>query len=590
MTREEKAFLLKLDKTFENSDLFSEENRPKCAKFLLIYFKTIRQIILGDKKCVKQCLERLAKIKPICQQMEIEKLNPEEAMELYWAIIKVESFWKLDSYIQFMEKNRDPLKKFYAPRRDVLLPVVEDLQALEDSKTQKFYGLSLPSRTGKSTTCIFFLSWIALRRPNSHSAMGGHSGMLAKGFYKELINIFESSDYHFAELFYFFHPEYAGKPVITDRSAEDLTITLGDSDRFATITCRGIDGTWTGAVDVSDGGYLYVDDLVRDREHSLNPQRMENTWQEYLNKMVDRKSGSNRLGGAKELMVGTLWNIYDPLKRMEEIYGHNPDYVFRKIPALDYVTDESNFNYKINGFSTQYYREMREKLDPAEWMSKFQQQPQIREGILFPKEELKRFHMLESDKYETTAVCDPALGGGDFLSMPIERHCDNKKYCIIDWIYDPSSTKVTVPQMVDKIIRWHITKLTIEIDGGAGTLVHKELVDELKRRDVGFCEINPKHSSTRLSKEDKIKGRSDFIKDNFYFLDEAITEGEYVMSAQYKKALNDTCIYTTLGKNLHDDAPDSLSQMALDIHPFAENGVVYVPDINPFRSYGGKMY
>lgn len=232
----------------------------------------------------------------------------------------------------------------------------------------------MPSRVGKSTICIFFLAWVSLRRPNSHSAMGGHSGILAKGFYKELMNLFTTEEYTFSELFYFWNPEYANKPLVTDKSADEFTITLGNPDRFATVTCRGIDGTWTGAVDVSKDGYLYVDDLVRDREHSLSPMRMENTYQEYLNKMVDRKND-----GARELMVGTLWNVLDPLERMRKQYENDPQYRFRRIPALD-ENDESNFDYEINGFSTAYYRDMREKLDKAEWEAKFMQRPFVREG------------------------------------------------------------------------------------------------------------------------------------------------------------------------------------------------------------------
>lgn len=72
------------------------------------------------------------------------------------------------------------------------------------------------------------------------------------------------------------HP---GKTMLRDKSADEFTITLGSPDRFSTAVCRGIDGTWTGAVDISFDGYLYVDDLIRDREHSLSPTRMENTFQ-----------------------------------------------------------------------------------------------------------------------------------------------------------------------------------------------------------------------------------------------------------------------------------------------------------------------
>lgn len=101
-------------------------------------------------------------------------------------------------------------------------------------------------------------------------------------------------------------------------------------ESFATTTCRGIDGTWTGAVDISEDGYLYVDDLVRDRKESLSLRRLEGRYQDYLNILVDRKND-----GSKELMVGTRWNVADPLGRIEKQYKDNPRYKFRKLPALN---------------------------------------------------------------------------------------------------------------------------------------------------------------------------------------------------------------------------------------------------------------
>ena len=120
-----------------------------------------------------------------------------------------------------------------------------------------------------------------------------------------------------------------------------MTISFLSSGDFPTCTFRGIDGTWTGAVDISADGYLLVDDLVRDRTHSLSPMRMNDTFSEYLNKMVDRKND-----GAKEIMIGTLWNVLDPIKRLEEMYGNDDRYVFRRIPALN-ENGESNFNYDV---------------------------------------------------------------------------------------------------------------------------------------------------------------------------------------------------------------------------------------------------
>ena len=239
--------------------------------------------------------------------------------ELYYKFLLLEAPHLFESYLLYMEKNRSPKRRFYYPRRKTLKTVVDDLQDLEDGKIE-FYGLSLPPRVGKSTMCIFFISWIMGKRPNSHNAMSGHSGILADGFYGEILNLILTQEYTFNEIFPF--------SKLDKKSADKKEINLDKPDRFATLTCRGIDGTWTGSVDISSDGYLYVDDLVRDRTESLSPTRLANRYQDYLNVLVDRKND-----GARELMVGTRWNVFDPLGIVERENKHNPRYRFRKIPA-----------------------------------------------------------------------------------------------------------------------------------------------------------------------------------------------------------------------------------------------------------------
>lgn len=513
----------------------------------------------------------------------------------YYQILKLEAPYKFESFMIYMEKKRPYSKRFYLPRRNPMKIVVSDLQDLEDRISgKKFYGLSMPSRVGKSTDCIFFLTWIALKRPNSHSAMGGHSGILAKGFYKELMNLITTSEYTFKELFDYVHPEYKSKPFPTDKSADEYTITLGDPDRFATITCRGIDGTWTGAVDVSADGYLYVDDLVRDREHSLSPQRMENTYQEYLNKMVDRKND-----GARELMVGTLWNVTDPLERTRKQYEDNPEYFFRKIPALN-EKDESNFDYEINGFSAKYYHEMRDRLDKAEWMAKFMQQPYVREGLLFPSNELRYFdgnfpEELQDKERKIIALCDPAFGGADSLSMPVCADFGNKKKYIIDWVHKKGTQAITVPLIVDAIIKHYITELHIEQNAG-GKLITDTIKAEMANRGVKHCRIVPYYASTKMPKDEKIKGHSDWVKENFIFLmpnkymakkEDYEQETVYKRSEQYQNAMDELEMYAAEGKNFHDDSPDSITQLAIVIDSDRSNLVSAIQ--NPFRT-GGHRY
>lgn len=549
------------------------------------------EVAIKTEKDIQYGLQLTKRCKEIIEQFcvehsgvgiwDLEKYaqdNDEEypLIDKWYKTLKIESYYDFESFMFYMERKRHYSKRFYFPRRHTLKMVVNDLQDLEN-RIIKFYGLSMPSRVGKSTICIFFLAWVSLRRPNSHSAMGGHSGILAKGFYKELMNLFTTEEYTFSELFYFWNPEYANKPLVTDKSADEFTITLGNPDRFATVTCRGIDGTWTGAVDVSKDGYLYVDDLVRDREHSLSPMRMENTYQEYLNKMVDRKND-----GARELMVGTLWNILDPLERMRKQYENDPQYRFRRIPALD-ENDESNFDYEINGFSTAYYRDMREKLDKAEWMAKFMQKPYVREGLLFPDNELRFFNgdfdeELENKERKVIALCDPAFGGADNLSMPICADFGGKQRYIIDWVYKKGTQAVTVPLIVAAIKKHYITELHIEQNAG-GKLMTDSIKTEMKKQNVYFCRIIPYYANTKLPKEEKIKGYSDRVKEIFIFLisrqylaiDDRPT---YIRTQMYQDAMDEFTMYTSEGKNPHDDASDSITQLAMVIDKKATQTII----------------
>ena len=478
-------------------------------------------------------------------------------------VYRLESFSKFESYMHYIERDRRQEKRFYLPRRCTLRIVANDMQRLEDDELDE-YGLSLPSRTGKSSICIFFLSWVGVRKPNSHSAMGGHSGQLAKRFFRGLDNIIETPDYRYEEVFHLWNPEY--KAVLQAKSSDpaEFTLNLGSPDEFSTFTCRGIDGTWTGAIDVSSDGYLYVDDLIRDREHSLSPSRVENTYQEYQNKMLDRMND-----GAKKMLVGTLWTVNDPLERERKLNENNPRALFRKIPALD-ENDESNFQYTVKGFSTQYYRDMRDRLDKAEWMAKFQQQPFVREGLTYPIEELRFFDgFLPVGNCSTIAHIDVAFGGGDRLSMPICKDFGEEKKYIVGWIHDSRSPGFTVPRVVDAIDRYYITKLYIEKNSG-GQLYAEKVSEEMKNRGINHCKIELYSAPNKISKNDKISGYSDFVKRNFLFLSPKsrdIYEEDidfYKQDADYRKALDEMTTFSIEGKGKQfDDSPDSISSLAM---------------------------
>lgn len=420
--------------------------------------------------------------------------------------------------------------------------------------------------THNSTTGLLFLTWNALTNPNSHSALGGHSGRLTKGFYKELLNFFTEKEYAFGEMYSYLHPNHT---LIQEKSAEDMTITLDEPDRFATLTCRGIDATWTGDIDVSKDGYLYVDDLVRDRQHSLSPSRMENTYQEFQNKMLDRVND-----GGKLFLIGTLWNVSDPIERERKLNDGNPRARFRKIPALNKETGESNFQYKVKGFSTKYYLDMKARLDKAEWEAKYQQQPFVREGLLFEADQMEYFDgVLPEGEYTPVAVVDVAFGGGDRLSMPIGMLNKETRICyIVDWLFNKGDKNVTKPLIINKIRTHEIPEIQFEKNSG-GELYKDEIQEDLRNEKI-TCLLKSKSAPNNMSKEQKIQYYAPNIM-KFVFLtpnrptaeqkalDTANGTKRYARNNDYDLAMDETLMFVTEGKNLHDDAPDSLSQLAM---------------------------
>ena len=449
-----------------------------------------------------------------------------------------------DSYLIFLEWNRPANKKFYLPRRRVLKTLVQDLQDLADHKIL-FLGISLPPRVGKSTLCIMFMTWIIGKNPDVANVMSGHSDKLTDGFYREILSVItDTNTYLWKEVF----PGVA----LVNTSAKNETIDLDREKRFPTMTCRSIGGTLTGAVEIGEGGILYSDDLIEDLEESLNPDRLQAKYDAYLNQLKDRKKDN-----ALELMVGTRWNVLDPLGRIQSQYEDDPHYRFRVIPALD-ENDESNFDYDFGvGFSTQYYHDMRASIDDATWWAKYMGQPYVREGLLFPQGELNYYNgVLPDGDPVKKAVCDVAWGGGDSLAMPFAYIYGDAVY-IHDVIFNNGDKEITYPLVVGKT-KQHLPH-TERFEANNGGTEYADKVDELLRNDGVHINIYSRRAPNTQSKLARIIQYAPDIR-KWYFIAPKHQSGEY------KRFMSEVTTFVQTGKNAHDDACDSLAQLADELY------------------------
>lgn len=521
----------------------TSDNMPS-YRLLSDYFELVRKLS-NRMSNRKRALEKNATVQKLSAKMAA-KLSAEGRTETavkFYDLRKRSLLFAahddFDSYLIYLEWNRPPEKKFYQPRRKILRTVVRDLQELEDDKLD-FLAVSMPPRVGKSTLGIFYVTWLMGRHPELANVMSGHSDKLTKGFYKEVLSILKNSDdYLWNDVF----PNCS----IAKVSAEEESIDINSDKRFPTLTCRSISGTLTGAVEV--GRLLYVDDIIEDLEEALNVDRLENKYNAYLNQLKDRKKDKS-----KELHIGTRWAVGDVIGRIKEQYEDNPRYRFRVIPALD-NQDESNFDYPYGlGFSTEYYRDMRDSIDNATWCAKYLGDPYVREGLLFPKDELNRYNGVLPDGSPdmVVSICDVAWGGGDDLFMPFAYIYGDDVY-IDDLICNNGDKTVTRPIVLGKMKKHRPHKTRFEANNGGEE--YAEYIDKKLKKENIRLNISHRRAENTTSKMARIIQYAPDIK-KFHFRDDKHC------SSEYRKAMQKLVTFIQNGKNKHDDVPDGLAQLA----------------------------
>ena len=500
-------------------------------------------------------------LRSVCAAVMNKMKTGEDVAKVYDIISRTYLFEAkdvFDSYCIYLEWNRAPEKKFYQPRRRVLKVLADDLEDLFYKRIDVL-GVSLPARVGKSTLCIFFITWLMGNRPDVASVMSGHSDKLTNGFYGEVLSIItDPVTYNWGKIF----PDVQ----LVDKSAKDESVDLNRKKRFPTLTCRSIGGTLTGAVEIGEGGVLYSDDLIEDLEESLNVERLNNKYDAYLNQLKDRKKQ-----GALELMVGTRWNVLDPLGRIQNQYAENPKYRFRVIPAVD-ENGHSNFNYDYGvGFDDAYYADMKASIDDATWWAKYMGKPYVREGLLFSADELRYFNgvLPDGEPDRKLMVMDIAWGGGDFTACPIAYVYGDAVF-IPDLVFNNGDKTVTRPEVVGKIIQHKIYVVRGEANKGGDE--YCDVVDSQLRQQGYHCSVRSQRAPSGQSKLSRIIQYAPDIK-RFYFLDEKH------QSKEYKAFMEQVTMFTQLGKVPHDDAPDSLAQLADELY----NGISKIEPVKrPF--------
>lgn len=507
------------------------------------YFDSLKLLEAED---FDEAHRRMKDVRRISGAEAVKQASP-SMMEINKLSLLFDAPYDFDAYLRYVESNRPAEKRFYLPRRHYLKRYVDAYQEILEGKLD-FLSISMPKRAGKSQLGLNFTCMLSGKYPDKSTLMEGTGDDLVNSFYKGCLEYLETpNDYLFYDIF----PDSK----LVQTNADKKIINLKSKSRFPTVMCRSIDARQVGLSEATN--LLYLDDCVEGREEAKNRKRLDDKWEIISGDIIGRA-----IEGTPIVICGTRYSLYDPIAHLqEEMQRQGKRMKIIEVPALDPITDESNFEYIREGrkvFTTQYFRDQRNMLAPDQFEAEFQQQPFESKGVLFPDDKLNRYFQLpvDRDPDAVIAVCDTAEGGGDSVMLPIAYIYGDDVF-IEDCVFDNGTPDSTKPQCAMKLVQHKVSVATFE-SNNAGTYYARD-VEELVKKMGGKTSIRTKR--TISNKQTRIEMASDNILKNFYFKDKSL----YKPADQYGMMMKELITYTRTGKVPHDDSPDGMSLLENEI-------------------------
>lgn len=471
-----------------------------------------------------------------------------DILDKWYDVLKSESIYLFNSYLLYLEKNREESERFYSPKMKQLNKHgwIQAMQGLEDGLYNRVC-LSGPPGCQKTTLEKFFSSWIIGKYPKDYSLFFSHNNDITEKFYKGVMDITTDSEYTWSEIFPDVH--------LQSTNAKLQEINFGKYKAYSSIQCSSIGSKNAGKVRTNR--YLYCDDLIGSIEEALNPMMLEKIWRIYGVDLKQRKLNEQ----VKELIIMTRWSTQDVIGRIIELYGNDKRTKIIATPDIDPQTGESNFDYKYNGMSVAFFNDQALTMDDVSYRCLYKQEPVEREGLLFPENKVRRYTELPNTPIKRiTGQADCKGKGTDFFVLPclVEFEGYEGDYYCIDTLCNKSADyEYQYERATLLIVENEMQDCEFESNMG-GDRVGEEVDKRVKDRGW-ICNITS--VPTESNKEARIFQCSNWILQHIIFKDRTL----YDQKEDYGVMMSELLRYSVSGKNPNDDVADVFSNFALKI-------------------------
>ena len=332
----------------------------------------------------------------------------------------------------------------------------------------------------------------------------------------------------------------------------DYDTELGDELAELAAQCNAPD---TFGKKFQFGGAIIIDDSIKpdDAESEVKRERVN----ERFNSTI-----RSRVNSIKTPIIVIMQRLH-PEDLIGYLMKHEPgEWHLLELPALYYENNEPR-SLDPTIYPVEKMLQFQKSEDVSQrifFERQLQQNPQPREGLMFPKDELHYYDPATVDVPKLAEhrhfQIDPADEGGDDLAGPIGYLVGNKVY-IHDVVYNKKGTDYNEPLCLQKILDHRID--SAEIEGNSAWILFAKNIRRMVGDSGSDCSIRVYKNTA--NKHTRILAQAGFVRQHFIFRSDWQT-----CSSDYRRFMQNLTDYREVqsgtSKNAHDDAPDAIAGMA----------------------------